>query len=283
MANNAPLDSLLRQLAYPESPRWRDGLLWFSDVHNFRLKACDLNGRLQVDMAVEERPAGLGFMPDGRLLMATALGKRLHFVADGKLQLAADLSGLTRGLLNDMLVDDAGRAYVGDTGYDLGAGEPPRPGQIFLFEEGKGTRCVAQDVNFPNGMALTPDGQTLYVAETFAKKITAFSVAPGGDLIERRDHALLNGTPDGICLDEEGTLWVATLTGGAFVRLDKRGQTIDSIDVSPANSVACMLGGEGRNTLFLCFANVENDGSGGLRREGFIRAVKAPASGAGLP
>jgi sugar lactone lactonase YvrE len=283
MADTTAYISFVDGLAYPESPRWRDGMLWFSDVHNFRLKACDLTGNVIVDKAVPERPAGLGFMPDGQLLLATALGRRLHLYSDGAAKPVADLSPMTRGLLNDMVVDRKGRAYVGDTGYNLGAGEAYRPGQIFLFEEGSEARPVAFDVNFPNGMAVSPCGQTLYVAETFAKVVSAFKIMEDGSLADRRIHANLDGTPDGLCLDSEGALWVATLQRGQFQRIAPSGAVTQSIDVSPAHAVSCTLGGDARKTLFLCYAIVENDGNGSIRRQGFIRMLDAPAAGAGLP
>ncbi|WP_394833405.1 SMP-30/gluconolactonase/LRE family protein [Pendulispora rubella] len=282
--------SLLSGLSYPESPRWRDGLLWISDVHNFRLKAFDSAGALRFDLPVPERPAGLGFLPDGQLLIATALGRRVYLVTGiggegptGALQLVEDLSAHTRGLLNDMVVDRAGRAYVGDTGFNLGAGEAHRPGQIFLVEQGRTARCVVDDIDFPNGMALTPDGGTLYVAETFAHQISAFTVRADGSLSQRKMHARVVGTPDGICLDAEGALWVATLKRGEFQRIAANGRLLEHIDVTPAHSVACALGGPDRTALYLCFATVEDDGQGGFRRQGFVRCLPASVAGAGLP
>jgi sugar lactone lactonase YvrE len=172
-------------IAYPEAPRWYRDALWFSDVHNFRLMRCGLAGDPTVVAEVPGRPSGMGVTPDGRLLLATAMEKALHWVEDDGLVAAVDLAPLTSGLLNDMIVDAQGRAYVGDTGYDLGAGASPAPGRILVWDRDDKPRSVVEDVTFPNGMAITPDGKTLYVAETFAERVSAFDIGRDGDLSGR--------------------------------------------------------------------------------------------------
>ena len=269
-------------LLYPEAPRWRDGHLWISDVHAFRIKSFDEAGCLVAEIDVPGRPSGLGFLPDGRLLMATGVGGELHLVEDGRIRSVADLSGMARGLLNDMVVDAVGRAYVGDTGYNLGAGEAPRPGRIFLYADGV-ARTVAEDLNFPNGMAITPDGRTLFVAETFASRILAYDIESDGGLSGRRVHAEVDGTPDGLCLDADGALWIATLARGEFQRIDADGAIVRRIDVAPRHAVACALGGSDRTTLFLCHATVDKQPDGGVRRAGFIETTSVASPGAGLP
>jgi sugar lactone lactonase YvrE len=268
-------------IAYPESPRWREGLLWFSDVWNFRLKACDDVGNIVFKIRVDQRPSGLGFLPDGRLLMASAQDRRLHWVANDLVTDAADLSGMTRGLLNDMVVDAQGRAYVGDTGFDFPAGEAPRPGQILLFVEGREPRSVCAHCMFPNGMAITPDGRTLYVAESLANRVSAFPILTDGALGPPRVHTELDGIPDGLCLDSAGALWVANLKAGAFLRIDANGRTIGRVDVAPAQAVACTLGGAARTTLYLC-CSTPATGPGGSAK-GAIYTHEAPAPGAGWP
>jgi sugar lactone lactonase YvrE len=182
-----------------------------------------------------------------------------------------------------MVVDASGRAYVGDTGYDLGRNETPAPGRL-LFWNGTGdARSVAEDVTFPNGMAITQDGRTLYVAETFANRISAFAIDPDGSLGERRVHARLPGTPDGLCLDAEGALWVACLLSGEFLRGDRHGTIVERIDVSPNRAVACMLGGAERRTLFLCRATIDAADPARPRRTGGIEHIEVAVPGAGLP
>ena len=273
--------SLVEDIAYPESPRWRDGLLWFSDVWNFRLKACDEQGRIVHDIAALGRPAGLGFLPDGALLMATAQDRCLHRVVDGALETVADLSPLTRGLLNDMVVDATGRAYVGDTGFDFAAGEAPRSGQILLWQGASPPKVVCSQSLFPNGMAISPDGKTLYVAESLAGRVCAFPIRPDGSLGHARVHAVLDGTPDGLCLDSDGALWVASLRQGSFLRIDASGQVVDRVDVAPEQAVSCCLGGPTGDTLFLCSSTPAVVPGG--KATGAICRHAAPARGVGSP
>ncbi|MGW4029501.1 SMP-30/gluconolactonase/LRE family protein [Streptomyces sp. NPDC004838] len=254
----APL-RLGEDIVYPESPRWRDGALWFSDVHDYAVKRATADGTVHTVVKVPGRPAGLGFLPDGRLLIAGALDRCL-WTWDGKdLALAADLSGLTRGLLNDMVVDGDGRAFVGDTGFDLMAGEDPRPGQVILAVEDPRTRefrtrVVTRDVVFPNGAAVSPDGRAYWVAETAARRVSRFRVTADGDLVERSTFAELPDMPDGLCLDATGALWVALLRRGEFRRIGADGTTTDIVSADGRLAVACTLGGPDRRTLFLCSA-----------------------------
>lgn len=270
-------------IAYPESPRWHRDALWFSDVHNFRLMRCAAAGPADIVASVPGRPAGMGVTPTGRLLLATALERTLYWVEGQELVRAVDLSGLTTGLLNDMVVDGLGRAYVGDTGYDLGRNETPAPGRILFWDGAGEARSVAEDVTFPNGMAITQDGKTLYVAETFADRISSFTVDADGNLGGRRVHATLPGAPDGLCLDAEGALWVACLYAGEFLRVDRGGGIVDRIDVSPNRAVACMLGGPERRTLFLCQAAIDEADRARPKRTGRIEQVEVAVAGGGLP
>jgi sugar lactone lactonase YvrE len=271
------MPAFIEGLSYPESPRWHDGRLWISDVHSFSLKAFDVHGAQQASIAVPGRPAGTGFTPDGEMIVATAVDRKLTVVRGDRLVELADLSGMTTGLLNDMVVDTRGRAYVGDTGFRYGTDDPQLPGRLILVEPDGASRIVAEDVVFPNGVVLSPDGATMYLAETFAERITAFDVAADGSLSNRRVHAPLRGTPDGICLDDAGGLWIALLAGKAFVRIDADGRETDRFDCGPRNAIACMIGGEDRRTLFLCHAEV------GPERRGFVTASTAPFAAAGLP
>ena len=183
-------------LAWPESPRWRDGWLWLSDVHNFRLMRLDGRGGAQTVAHVPGRPAGMGFTPDGRLLLATALDRQLLWVGgNGSLSPAADLKGITKSLLNDMVVDSKGRAWVGDTGFAFGSGEPEKPGALLVFDETNGARVAAENIQFPNGVAITTDEKTLYLAETFGNRITVFDIGADGALSNRRVHATLEIFP----------------------------------------------------------------------------------------
>lgn len=276
-------DLITDGIAFPESPRWRDGLLWFSDVHNYRLRACDGTGRLVRDIAVPGRPAGLGFLPDGDLLMATGQGKRLYRISpcNGNCapDLVCDLSLSCSGLLNDMVVDAKGCAYVGDTGFNPATGEDYRTGQILLVRPGHDARAVAQDIHFPNGMVITPDGATLIVAESGARRISAFTIRADGSLEDYRTLCKVDAIPDGIALDTDGSLWIGDYAGGRFIRVGKGGQLQIEITAEATHAIACGWGGEDRSTLYLCAATRQASGD----YAGTIRTMKAPRPGAGWP
>ena len=271
-------------LAWPESPRWRDGRLWLSDVHNFRLMRLDGRGGAQTVAHVPGRPAGMGFTPDGRLLLATALDRQLLWVGgNGSLSLAADLKGMTKSLLNDMVVDSKGRAWVGDTGFAFGSGEPERPGGLLVFNEADGVRVVAEDIRFPNGIAITPDEKTLYLAETFGNRITVFDIGADGALRNRRVHATLESSPDGLCLDAEGHLWAPLLFQKEFHRIAPDGAIVDRIVFERERAIACVLGGENRRTLFLCVSEIDESDPKAPVRRGAVYARHVAAQGVGFP
>ncbi|MXM64744.1 hypothetical protein GR925_15145 [Streptomyces sp. HUCO-GS316] len=282
----APLP-LSERIVYPESPRWRDGALWFSDVHDHAVKRTTADGCVHTVVGVPGRPAGLGFLPDGRLLIASALDRCLWTWDGEALTQVADLSGMTRGFLNDMVVDGAGRAFVGDTGFNLMAGEEPRPGQVILAAEDPRTRefrtrVVTRDVVFPNGAAVSPDGYTYWVAETAAHRVSRFRVTADGDLVDRCTFAELPDMPDGLCLDETGALWVALLRQGEFRRIGADGTTTDVVSADGRLAVACTLGGHDRRTLFLCSAATTMADLARGVSNGLIHTFTA-ASGAGWP
>lgn len=271
---------------YPESPRWRDGLLWFSDVHDYSVKTIDSAGTVQSVVAVPGRPAGLGFLPDGRLLIAGALDRRLWTWDGRSLQLLADLSGLTLGLLNDMVVDGNGRAFVGDTGFNLMAGEPRRPGQVILVDTQQRQvepRVVARDVWFPNGAVVSDDLEHYWVAETAAERVSHYDVAVTGSLSGRRTVIDLPDIPDGMCLGSDGDLWVALLRRGEFWRVRQDGSVQDKISADGRLAVACIFGGEHRGSLFLCSAATTLEALAEGRSAGLVHVLTGSASGAGFP
>lgn len=271
-------------LTWPEAPRWRDGKLWLSDVHAFRLVRIDESDSIETVAAVPGRPSGMGFMPDGRLLLATAVERCLQWVnPDGSLSLACDLRAMTQSYLNDMVVDARGRAWVGDTGFVFGSGEPERPGALLVFDEAEGVRIAASDIRFPNGIAITPDGGTLYLAETFGDCITAFDIGDDGVLRNRRRHAALESSPDGLCLDADGHLWAPLLTKGEFHRISPDGQVVERIAFAGHRAIACTLGGTDRRTLYLCVSRIDDTDPKTPVRHGAVHACRVEVAGAGLP
>jgi len=254
MASGSKLEVLLDGLKFGEAPRWHDGKLWFSDFYAHRVATVGLDGRDETIVEVPQRPSGLGWTPKGELLVVSMLDQRvLRF--DGKTQhLHADLAALAAGLCNDMVVDGAGRAYVGNFGYDRHNNAPPRDTRIIRVDPDGRAASVGDDLHFPNGMVITPDGRTLIVAETFAHRLSAFDVGADGALVNRRIFAALDGVfPDGICLDAEGAIWVASPISAEVLRVRQGGAVTHRIGVEK-QAFACMLGGPQRRHLFICTA-----------------------------
>jgi len=276
---------LLEGLLFPECPRWHEGKLWFSDMHAYKVQTVDPNGRLETVASVAERPAGLGFLADGRLMVVSMRDRRLlRLEADGLGEIA-DLSDLTGGDLNDMVVDAEGRAYIGNFGYDYHSNPMSlRPANIVLVTPDGQARSVADGLIFPNGMVISPDGTTLIVAETFASRLTAFTVTPDGSLTDRRSFAELGGPlPDGICLDADGAVWVGSPTTGEFLRVVEGGTVTHRVPVPGKWAVACMLGGSDRLTLFLCTAETTPEDQSKDKSKGWIETVRVEVPGAGYP
>jgi sugar lactone lactonase YvrE len=273
---------LLSGLRFPEGPRWRDGKLWFSDMHACEVRSVDLDGRSEVVVRVANEPSGLGWLPDGRLLVVSMQDRRLLRVDDGELTVVADLSPLAPFHCNDMVVDTQGRAYVGNFGSDVLAGEKLKPTCLILVHPDGRTRVVAEDLWFPNGTVITPDGRTLVVGESYAARLSAFDVAEDGGLSNRREWAKIEGAlPDGCCLDAEGAIWVASPISGEVVRVREGGEVTQRITVE-TQAIACMLGGPVRRTLFiLTSAHIEHEKT--QERTGRIEMVEVDVPGAGLP
>ena len=277
------MDVIIDGLTFPEAPRWHDGRLWFSDFYSHRVLRVDVAGYVDVVTEIPARPSGLGWMPDGTLLVVSMVDRRLLRVDDdGKTHQVADLSALATGSCNDMVVDGTGRAYVGNFGFDRHKGEPPRTTCIVRVDpDGRVTRA-ADDLSFPNGTVITPDGRRLIVAETLGHRLTAFDVAADGTLSNRRLFAQLDDCfPDGICLDAEGAVWVADARNPRVLRVFDGGR-IERTVSTDRPAFACMLGGDDRQTLFVCTCTASGPAMAD-KRDGRIEAVKVDVPGAGLP
>jgi sugar lactone lactonase YvrE len=271
-------------LAFPEGPRWHDGRFWFSDMGQATVFTCDADGKLQAALHVEARPSGLGWLPDGTMLVVSMGERAVLRVEEGEAKVHADLSALVSADCNDMVVDGRGNAYVGNAGFDLRERPPKvRPAEVVLVTPDGNTRVVDDQVIFPNGSVVTPDGSTLIVAESFGNKLTAFDIAPDGTLSNRRTWAdLPERAPDGICLDAEGAVWVANANAAECVRVLQGGEIAQTIDTGVRRCFACMLGGPERTTLYLCVAEGFS-GDAMRRRTGAIEAVDVDVPGAGWP
>jgi sugar lactone lactonase YvrE len=278
------LHTLVTDVAFGESPRWHDGRLWFSDFGAREVISVDLAGAREVVARVPGVPMGLGFLPDGRLLIvAMRDGLLLRREPDGQLVVHADLGRLSRHPWGDLVVDGRGNAYVGNLGFDFPGGAFA-PGLLALVTPDGAVRQVAAGLIFPNGLAVTPDNATLLVAETYAHTLTAFDIEATGLLAHRRVWADLGGaSPDGICLDTDGAVWYADVPAKRCVRVRAGGQIAQTVDLD-RGCFACALGGADGRTLFLLAAEYPPADRGpGAPRTGRVLTVQAPAPGAGWP
>jgi sugar lactone lactonase YvrE/uncharacterized membrane protein YkvA (DUF1232 family) len=278
------LHTLMTGLVVGESPRWRDGRLWLSDMGANEVVAVDLEGGSEVVARVPATPMGIGWLRDGRLLVVSALdGRLLRREPDGSLVTHADLTGLADHAWSDMVVDGRGNAYVGNIGFDFGGGEFA-PGIVAMVTPDGSARQVADGVAFPNGMAVTPDNQTLILAESYANKLTAFDIAADGGLSNRRVWADLgDGVPDGICLDADGAVWYGDVPNRRCVRVREGGAVPQTLDLD-RGCFACTLGGVDRRTLFLMAAEFSPASMAGEGPPtGQVLTAQAPAPGVGWP
>jgi sugar lactone lactonase YvrE len=279
---------LVGGLAFPESPRWHEGRLWFSDFFDRVVAAIEPDGSMTIEAAVPEQPSGLGWLPDGRLLVASRLDRRiLRLEADGALVEHANLAPVATGDVNDMLVDDVGRAYVGNLGFDPhtwfreGRSFADIPGSTLARVDPDGTvHAAATDLRVPNGTVLTLDGRLLLVAESFASRVVSFEVDPSdGSLSNRETWAPMTGrTPDGIALDAEGCLWVADARRAECVRISKGGDILQVV-ATTQSCFACTLGGASGRTLFCLTAPSTGEADTLAARRGRIEVspVDVPA------
>lgn len=250
-------------LAFPECARWHADRWWCADMHTARVLSY-APGRwddptVEVDLGDghDARTAGLGFLPDGRLLVVSAFDATVRRrEPDGSIVVHADLAGVTRGWCNDMLVDPSGRAYVGSYGSDFASGEPRADVALALVTGDGVVRSVGDPLAFPNGMARSPDGTTLIVAESLADRLTAFRVDRDGSLHDRRVWAALpdGARPDGIALAPDGAVWVAVLSTGECLRVEEGGRITDAVTVPDRRPFACGVGGPDGHTLLVCAA-----------------------------
>jgi sugar lactone lactonase YvrE len=250
---NAPR-LLLDRLAFPEGPRWHDAWLWFSDVTNRRVERVDVGGRHEVVATFDDRPSGLGFLPDGALLVVGMTQRRLLRVVGGIVEPYVDLRDFGGDFANDMVVDGDGRAYVGirSAGLRPGFAVADAPDLVVAVEPSGDAAIAADQLVSPNGTVITPDGRTLVIAETYAHRLTAYDRAADGTLSGRRVFASVGTAyPDGICLDDDGAVWVGSPYTDEFIRVRDGGEITDRLSLP--GGVACALGGTNGTTLFfLC-------------------------------
>jgi len=291
--------TLVSGLSFTECPRWRNGRLYVSDFYTHRVLAMAMDGTTETVAQVPHQPSGLGFLPDGRMLIVSMRDRKvLRREVDGSLVEHADLSGLTSCHLNDMLVDHEGRAWVGNFGFDLMGGAPACTTVLIGVEPDGAARVVVDGLGFPNGMVLTPDGGTLIVAETLMNRISTFH-AISGSLGERRTWAAFGDpptvtdvgeilrqvevAPDGICLDAEGAVWVADAMHCRLLRVAEGGRILEERKTDGVGAFACMLGADDGRTLFVCAAPTFHEAEASANHRASILMTRVEVPHAGLP
>jgi len=288
------VELLVDGLHFGEGPRWHQGKLWFSDFFDHAVKTVDLSGNVETKVPVAGRPSGLGWLPDGRMLIVSMTDRLLlRLEPDALVVVHADLSDIATFHCNDMVVDEIGRAYVGNFGFDLDAAETSGDfaGALAAYEGATIARVdpdgsvhtAATGLRFPNGSVITPDGRTMIVAESMARRLSAFDVAKDGTLTNQRTWANTVGyVPDGICLDADGAVWVADAGGPHCVRIREGGEVMEVVDTEQ-RCFACMLGGEDGRTLFMVTAAYSLAAEASVHRSGRILTAQVTVGHAGRP
>jgi sugar lactone lactonase YvrE len=269
-------EPLANGFCFGEGPRWFEGLLWFSDMLGEAVHTADMRGSLTTLPLPGHSPSGLGFRPDGSLLIASTEDRQVLRYDGETVDTIADLADLAPASLGDMVVDDAGRAYIGSQAFSGGI--------IVRLDPDDSATVVAEDLDFPNGMVITPDRKTLIVAESIGRRLTAFTIGEGGALGDRRVFADgLDGPPDGIALDAEGGVWTSMTLAHQFERITEGGAVTDRIDMGERVAIACALGGPERRTLFLLSSTDAYPKRLVGTRLSRLDAVTVATPGAGLP
>jgi sugar lactone lactonase YvrE len=279
-------------LYFGEGPRWHDGRLWFSDFYDRAVKSMDAAGSIRTELEIDDQPSGLGWLPDGRLLVVAMHRRQLLRVDHDGVKLHADLAGVAAHHANDMVVDREGRAYVGNFGFALDEALAARGVESVLANhptaklarvdpDGR-VQVAAEGLHFPNGAVITPDGRTLIVAETLALRLTAFDVSADGTLSNRRIWAELGmRAPDGICLDADGHVWVANAIAPECVLVAPGGRIVATVATSQP-CFACALGGPDGRMLFALTAPTSMAAQASAARRGCIEVVKVATGAAAM-
>ena len=263
------MDKLLEGGHFYEGARWHQGAWWVSDVYGDEVLRITPDGQSSVAARVEQ-PSGLGWLPNGDLLVVSMRQRLLlRQAADGTLSTHADLSKHSEPWVNDMAVDRNGHAYIGSTGFRFWAGDMPGPAPLFHISPEGAIDVAADDLLFPNGIVVSPDGKTLILAESYGNRLTAFTIGEAGALSDRRVWAQFGPTPsldnpanvnlqefapDGCAIDREGCVWVADGLHSRVGRVADGGRIVEEVHVEGWGVYSCALGGEDGRTLLICAA-----------------------------
>lgn len=294
------LDVVVDGFHYLEGPRWYNDALWFVDFYTQGIYRVNDEGVAEEIANVEQQPSGLGWLPDGRMLVVSMKDRKvLRLESDGKLVVHADIWEHCGGHANDMVVSDNGNAYVGNFGFDLMGGADHENTGLVLVKPDGSSQIVAEGLAFPNGMVISADQKTLIVNELFGNKITQFDIKEDGSLGENRDFAnfgelgdepnlglrIENASilPDGLALDAEGAVWIADTLNQRAVRIAEGGEILETIDTAPDGIFAVALGGQDGKTLFMCAAPDWDEASRKAETKGRMLSTQVKVGRAGTP
>lgn len=294
------LTEVARGFTYTEGPRWHEGRLWFVDFYTHSVNVVNPDGSVDKVCTVEQQPSGLGWLPDGRMLVVSMKDRKvLRLEADGTLVEHADIYEHCGGHANDMVVADNGRAYVGEFGFDLMGGAAHEDGVVVLVNPDGSSQVAAKGLSFPNGMCISPDGKTLFVNELFGNRVSRFDIEEDGTLGDRRDFASFGEfgdepsvekrlaactiAPDGQALDAEGAVWVADCVNQRALRLGEGGTILDEVSTAPLGVFAVALGGNDGRTLFLSVAPDFDEAKRSAAREAKVMSTIVDVPHAGRP
>ena len=276
-------------LTFPEGPRWYKDKLYFSDFFTHQVYATDPIGNCDSILKVPNQPSGLGWLPDETLLVVSMIDQKVLAYKNNVLKEYADCSKYANFHCNDMIVNTNGNAYVGNFGFNRRKNENIKSTNLILVKPNEKPVIAAKDLYFPNGTIITEDGKTLIIGETYAARLTAFDINDDGSLSNRRLWADLANiekdykpVPDGICLDAENAIWMASPSTNEVIRIKEGGNIIDSIAVE-TNAYACVLGGEKRTTLFVCTSSSSDMETCLRSNEGRIESFEVEIPGVGIP
>ena len=277
------LRPLLQGLVFPEGPRWHAGKLWFSDMHAHQVRTVDIEGHAEDVIEVPTWPSGLGWLPNDELLFVSMTDRKLLRYSCGELNVHADISQLASYYCNDMVVGGEGRAYVGNFGFDFFSGTAQKPAELVLVDPNGSARVAATGLDFPNGSVITPDGKTLIVGESLGHRLTAFRIEDDGSLVSRSAWAELgDAVPDGIALDANNGIWVASPLNKELLYVEQGGKIAQRINCD-SMPIACALGGPERKTLFVLLSDSINPDECRVKKSARIDTMEVAVGGAGWP
>ena len=284
--------TLLTGGSFFEGPRWHEGAWWVSDFYRHRVIRVTPDGEETHVATVPTQPSGLGWLPDGSLVISSMTDQKILRLAEGELSVLADISEYCGGWVNDLIVDAAGHIYAGNFGFDFMNGATPCSANLIRIDPDGATSVAAEGLDFPNGCVILPDEKTLIVGETFGCRYTAFTISPDGTLTDRRVWAQFGSTPgqedsvwpDGCGVDAESHIWTADARGGRVVRIAPDGTIVDQIHLTDGAGVfACVLGGSDGRTLLMCCAPDSSPRRRSSTFEAVLQTVTVEVPRAGRP